>query len=56
MNQGELLTLSRIYNLIGIIEKRLDIILEMQEVISENIDSEAKMKKLEILLNLNKKL
>ena len=56
MSQVELLILSRIQALIEIIEKRLDIVLEMQDIISENKDPEITLNKLKILLDLNKKL
>ena len=56
MSPKELLILSRIHNLIGIMEERLNIVIEMQGIISEVTDPELRLEKLKILLELNKKL
>ena len=56
LSEREKLMLDKIYNLIRIIEERLDIVIEMKNTIDCISDKDLKLEKLNMLLNINNKL
>lgn len=56
LSEREKLMLDKIYNLIRIIEERLDIVIEMKNTIDCISDKDLRLEKLNMLLNINNKL